>query len=116
MLERLDQQLKAAGLPISGVGIALDGSFDVRGTLTPAQRTAAQAIIAAFDPSDAAQTAWEEGQQPERKALRSAAAQAIQGNDDYLALVTPTAAQVAAQVRRLTQQNSAIIRRLIQIQ
>lgn len=35
---------------------------------------------------------------------------AIQGNQDYLALATPTAAQTAAQVRALTRQVNALTR------
>lgn len=76
---------------------------------------AAQAVVDAFDWSDAAQQAWEEDQRPERKAIRQAAAAAVTDNQTYLAIATPTAVQVAAQVRRLTQQNIAIIRRIIQI-
>ena len=43
-------------------------------------------------------------------ALRQLAINALASNGDYLALSPPTAAQVAAQVRALTQQSSALIR------
>jgi hypothetical protein len=51
----------------------------------------------------------------QRKAIRQAAAGAVADNDAYLALANPNNAAVVAQVRRLTQQNNAIIRRLVQI-
>ena len=71
--------------------------------------------MTAFDWSQAAQDAWEADQKPERRDLRADAAGAVADNATYLAIATPTNAQVAAQVRRLTQQNQRIIRRLIQL-
>jgi acyl-CoA reductase-like NAD-dependent aldehyde dehydrogenase len=82
---------------------------------TPERIAAAQAVAAAFDPSPEAQAEWEEDKHPERKSIRRAAAQAVADNATFLALATPTNAQVLAQVKRLTQQNTAIIRRLIQL-
>ena len=106
----------AAVAPIEGVsGSQGNVKIDFRPTATPQQRAAAQAVVASFDWSQAAHDAWLADLFPERKALRQQAAQAIADNDAYLAIASPTNAQVLAQVGRLTQQNNRIIKRLIQI-
>lgn len=46
-------------------------------------------------------------------ALSDRAAQALAANATYLAIATPTNAQVAAQVQRLTKECSALIRLLL---
>lgn len=79
------------------------------------QIAAAQAVIDGFDTSDAAQAAWEDDQKPERKSLRQAAAGAIADIDTYLAIASPNNAQVVAQVRRLSLDTKAVIKRLIQV-
>lgn len=115
--------LVAAVCPIDGVSFpgwnrvdaGVPVRIDFRPEATAQQRTAAQAVVDSFDRSEQAQQQWEEDQKPERKTLRQAAAQAVQDNQDFLAIGSPNNAQVLAQVRRLTQQNNAIIRRLIQI-
>ena len=84
-------------------------------TATDPQKAAAQSVINAFDLSDAAQDAWEEDQLPDRKTLKQAAAQAIADNNAFLALASPTNPQTLAQVKRLTQECTAIIKRLIQL-
>lgn len=48
-----------------------------------------------------------------RSTLVSRADTALTGNKTYLAIASPTNAQVAAQVKTLTQQNSAVIRLLL---
>lgn len=106
--------------PIHGVSIGQEGQaasvrIDFKLEATQQQRTAAQNALAAFDWSDAAQTAWNENQYPERKAIRQAAQQAIADNDAFLAIASPNNAQNAAQVRRLTQECTALIKRLIQL-
>lgn len=114
---RLDAALKATGAPV--VGTSGGQGEPVRVFYEPpptgAQSAAVAAALAAFDWSPGAQLAWENDRNPERKALWAAAAAALAGNEAYLALAAPTNPQVAAQVRALTQQASALIRRLIQI-
>lgn len=122
MLNRLFNTLSAV-CPVVGVGplspntTAGPGNarIDYASAATDPQRTAAQAALAAFDWSQAAHDAWLEDQHPERKAIRQAAANAIAGNDTFLAIATPTNAQNAAQLRRVTEQINRIIPRLIQI-
>lgn len=119
MIERLHQSVVAV-CPIIGVAIGRKGvsasvRIDFTPEATPQQQTDAQSVVDAFDWSDAAQTAWEESRQPERKSLREAAQQAISDIDTYLAIGSPNNAQVVAAVRRLAQINKAIIKRLIQI-
>ena len=130
MLERLDETLKAAGIPILGVAVTTDrvafppaaGSvrIDYRPAATAAQRAQAESILAGFDWSEAAHAAWAEDRQPERKAVRQLAAPAIADLDAYLALFGPTSrpteAQTQAQVRRHAQILRAVIRRLNQIE
>jgi hypothetical protein len=116
---RLHQAIAAAA-PIAGVSVGTPGDsstvqIDFAPEATEGQQATALAIVGAFDWSDAAQSAWEADRKPERKDLRAAAAGAVADNDAFLALASPSNAQVLAQVRRLTQQNTRIIRRLSQI-
>ena len=117
--ERIHKTLATAA-PIYSIRVGIDGDkssvtilYDA--SATPTQKTAAQALFDALDPSQAAQDAWEADQQPERRDLRAAAAQAITDNNTFLAITNPTNAQAIAQTKKLTQQNSAIIRRLVQL-
>lgn len=122
MLKRLYNTLSAV-CPVVGVGpnapntAAGPGNvrIDYAAEATEQQKSSAQVALAAFDWSQAAQDAWLDDQQPERKAIRQAAATAIAANDTFLAIATPTNAQTLAQVRQLTQQNNRIIQRLMQI-
>lgn len=103
--------------PIHGLSVRGDAVTDIsyRPEATAQQRAAAQAAAAALDLSDAAYDAWEADQHPERRDLRADAQQALADNATFLAIANPTNAQVAAQVRRLTQQMQRVIRRLTQI-
>lgn len=69
-------------------------------------RPAAQAA------ADAA-AAEESSNQTNLNDLIAQAVAAVQGNTDYLAIVTPTNAQVVAQVRALTQQMNRVIRAIV---
>lgn len=51
----------------------------------------------------------------DRKGLLAAAANAVTSNNTYIAIASPSNAQIAAQVKSLTQQNNALIKRLIQL-
>lgn len=116
-LAALDEAIKAAGVPIDGVGRLLDGTvrIDFRPEATEQQRTQANAIAAGWDWSPAAAAAREDAKKPERTELRSAAVAAVAGNQDYLAIATPTTAQMRSQLAALTQQTNRVIRRLVQL-
>lgn len=122
MLGRLYQTLVAV-CPIVGVAPLLSGTtagpgnvrIDYAPEASDAQKAAAQTALAAFDWSAPAQTAWEADRQPERKAIRQAAAQAIADNEAFLAVGSPNNAAVLAQVRALTRQMNRVISRLVQI-
>lgn len=114
------QAILAALAPIDGVSIKTLGDaatvrIDFQAAATAPQRSAAQAALAAFDWSDAAQSAWDDAQHPERTDLVQAATQAVQNNTTYLGLASPNNAQNVAQVQALTQQMNKVIRRLIEI-
>lgn len=51
----------------------------------------------------------------DKAGMVKAAAAAIQANSDFLAIASPTNAQTLAQVKALTQQNTRIIKRLVQL-
>src|SRR4051812_44621266 len=109
VVHRMDAQIRAVA-PIDGVTVdpvLRTVTVQFQPAATAAQRAAAQSVVTAFDWSQAAQDAWEADQKPERKAVRSAAANATAANDTFLAISSPTNAQIAAQVRELTRQNSA---------
>lgn len=116
MLNRLHETI-AAVCPIVGVARDEQGAvrIDFRDDATSQQRLDALSAAGAFDWSGAAHQQWLADREPEKRDLAAAAAQAIADNDTFLAIASPNAAQNAAQVRRLTQQNNRIIRRLIKI-
>lgn len=113
--ERLLEEIRQAAPNVISVRVRTHGD-PTTVTVDPAGEQAnAQDVIDAFVWSDAAHDAWLEDQKPERKTLRQQAIQAVQDNLDFLALANPNNATVLAHVRRLTQQNNHIIRRLVQI-
>lgn len=114
-LARLHEAVSAV-CPVQGfAGAPGSAEADYAPAATQAQRAAA-AVLASFDWSAEAQAAWEEDQRPRRKALRQVAEAAVEGNDAFLALASPTSAQVLAQVRALTRQNTRIIQRLVEVE
>lgn len=82
---------------------------------TQAQKDQVAAIIAAFDWSAAGQTAWEDTKNPDFATIRSQAAAAIQTNNTYLAIVSPTNADRFTQLDALTRENTQIIKALVAI-
>jgi hypothetical protein len=74
MIDRLDETISAV-CPISGVSVGTLGDsasvrIDFKDSATQQQRTAARDALAAFDWSEAADTAWREDRKPERKTFR----------------------------------------------
>lgn len=118
---RLHQTLVDAGLPVASVGCSFEdaGPWVVSGwstTPTPAQRTQAAALIAAFDPSPAAHAAFLDAQDPALADLRDRAAQAVADIDTYLASAgTATAAQVRAEVEALDRRQKRVIQALLRV-
>lgn len=113
----LTDALVAAGVPIETVR-RVGNVFEIvyKAEATGPQRAQGANILAAFDSSDAAEQARQDAAKPELATLRDLAAAAIQNNSDFLALgLAANAAQVLAQVRRLSMQSTAVLRRLIQI-
>ncbi len=116
--ERLLATLSAV-CPIESVtanGSAENSYFTIKGNATPQQFAAANIAFAAFDWSDAAQATWESLQNPDKKSLNDLATQAIADIDTYLGLASPTSAQQTAAIKKLAQNQKAIIKRLIQVQ
>lgn len=112
----LHDLLTAAAVPVvtvRQVGGQLEPVY--ADSATPEQIAEGDAIVAAFDSSDAAEQARQDAKQPEKTTLRNRAAEAVSDNNTFMALVSPTNAQTLAQVKRLTEQNTAIIRRLVQL-
>ena len=119
-LRSISMILKQAGLP---AGVSCNGDPDRLVSqsdlrlygLTSVQEVQATAILTTLDWSDAAEAIAIANMNPDRKALRDAASQAVTDNNTFAALVSPSNAQVVAQVKRLTQQSTALIKRLIQM-
>lgn len=109
----------SAVAPIDGIAILDMGQkivrIDYKAEATHQQRTAAESALAAFDWSASADQAWEDAKNPERKDLKDQAQAALDANQTFLDLASPTNAQVVAQVRRLTQQVNRLIKRTVQL-
>lgn len=102
-LKALDEKIDATGY--TG-GRTLDRSGPTPTVVLVTPHAAAQAVIDAHD--------WSETDDPAAQ-LKGQAAAAVAANDTFRSIASPTAAQVRDQVRELTRQNTAIIRRLIQL-
>lgn len=103
---RLVMTLASAGVPVDAVTVTGPASAVVTYMewATQAQRDQGAALLAAFDWSDAAQTAWEGAQDPERAGLRDNIAATVASIDNYLLIAdTATAAQVRSAVKTLAQ-------------
>lgn len=117
-LKRLRDAI-AAVAPINDIRVGIFGNSATVSVIfngaDVGQQTAAQTVINNFDWSDAAWEAWEDSLNTERKDIKDAAVQAIIDLDTFLAIVSPSNAQVLAVVKKLCQQNKYIIKRLIQL-
>lgn len=118
MLARLDEAIKAV-CPIHGVaGTQGNVRIDYKPEATAQQRTDAQAVLAAFDWSQAADDAWERGQEPDLRDLLDQADAAIAAINTYLTNAdAATQTQVRAEVKAIDQRQKRIIqalKRLIQ--
>lgn len=101
------------GVSIGKLGDSTSVQFQPDVAATAAQIAAAQTLINNFDWSDVAQLTWEDNQEPILRGLQIASASAIAAIDTYLAIPTPTPAQVAAEVRALDQRQKQIIQVLL---
>lgn len=117
---RLSATLVAAGLPVVGVALdvnnvvlRIDTVNDI--PFTAQQQTQANSIIAAFDFSDAANAAFIQGLEPDLQTLRQQAVQAVADINTFLAIASPTNAQVVAEVRAIDQRLRAIIKAVARI-
>lgn len=86
---RLDQAIRAAGIPIDGVsGVQGNIRIDFKPEATAQQRTDAQAIVAAFDWSAGAQTTWDNLQARSRAKELLASAEAYEKLTRAVVLIT----------------------------
>lgn len=86
------------------------------GLVTVRDLTPQEAAQRAADAADlAAHSAAVKATDQNRATITDRAATALQGNRDFLAVGSPTAAQTSAQVKALTRQNTAVIRLLLGI-
>lgn len=107
----LADQLAAAGLSST---VVLNGTTIELAALTEAKRAAAQAVVDAHPPSALAAADSANAQQVNETTIRDRANQALATNTTFLAITSPTNAQVSAQVKALTRQNQGLIRLLLQ--
>lgn len=118
-INRLFETLAATapifGASVPNVGSSVGVRIDFTPAATGAQQTAANNALTAFDWSDAADLAWKDTQNPDFATMRDNAVSAFNSNTTYLAIASPSNAQVAAQVRTLTQQNNQIIKALAKL-
>jgi hypothetical protein len=120
----IEQQCPILSITIGTQGDSSTCSFVVDHSQNPtAQQIAnANAVLApgGFDWSQAAQDAWvaaqAEASNPTWQTIKDQAQGAVNTNNTFLALTTPTNAQVLAQVQALTRQNTQIINRLLQLE
>lgn len=108
----INGDLLAADLAAAGyatVVYATDGEV-VLADLDESSRDAVRPIIDAHAAAAAAAAVRVGNERANEGDIRQQAAAALQSNRDFLALQSPTNAQVLAQVRALTRQNQGLIR------
>lgn len=107
MAQRLGDALASAGVPVDGVDLSkTPPTFTYPVAPSPRAATQAQinaglAVCAAFDKSAAAQQAWEDLQDPTNAALRDNVTQMVAAINSFLAIPSPTNAQVIQAVQGL---------------
>ena len=86
------------------------------GEVTVRDMTPEEVAQAALDAAEAAaRNAITDALDGNRATLTDRAATALQGNRDFLALASPSNAEVFAQVRLLTRENTALIRLVLNL-
>lgn len=107
---QLRAELASAGRPVGREDMYEAGGSLHFPTLTEADRSAVEPVVAAHvpDPTWTATPA-----EANARTLREAAASALAANRTFLALSSPTQTEVRTQVQSLTRQNTALIRLLL---
>ena len=110
--------LAGAGVPVDTVTLTGKASASVsyQSWATDAQRSLGKSLLDEYDWTDDAEKIWQDAQNPDLSTLRNATDQAVADINTYLALPSPTNAQVVAMVSRLCVNVRAITKRLVQIQ
>lgn len=106
----LAEQLDAAGLTTA---VLLDGDTIELPSLNQTDRDTAQAVVDAHPATAQTSIAAAATQRTNETTIRDRAEQALAANRTFLALPSPTNAQVVAQVKALTRQNNGIIRLIL---
>lgn len=107
--------LVAMGYTLDVDFIAVQSGSTVSITWLSAQAMPSEATINAFDMSPAAVAAREDSKEPLLADLKAQAAGAVTTNNAFIAIASPSNAQVLAQVKALTLQNTRIIRGLYRV-
>lgn len=103
----LAQQLAAASLPTT---VTLVGDRIELPDLNEASRATAQSVVDAHPATAQAAEARAATERTNATTVRDKASTALADNKAFLAVASPTNAQVVAQVKALTRQNNALIR------
>jgi prolyl-tRNA synthetase len=117
--ERLYLQLQQAcpivSASIGTIGVSASVTFQPQATATAAQIAAAHNVIQTFDWSDTATQTYKDSLEPDLVALRNQAAAALAAINTYLAIPTPTLAQVTAEVKAIDLRQQQIIKALARV-
>jgi hypothetical protein len=95
--------------------VAVQDGVEVRIDWLSQQPMPTEAEIDAYDMTPAAVAAREDAKEPFLVDIKAQAQGAIDENTAFLAIASPTNAQTLAQVKRLTQQNTRIIKALARV-
>lgn len=106
----LAADLQAANIPSR---VALNGDVLELLDLTESDRATAQPVIDGHATKAADEQTRLQTQQSSAAIIRDRAQQALDANKTFLAITSPSNAQVVAQVKALARQNNALIRLLL---